>query len=104
MSALQGGTPNEVSAEDQRGLSPREVRGGRDPGPVSPAPLEGFELDRFELASPLTLDDMTELQRRVRALAGEGVLVEVYSHDGREAIVDVRWPNGARLNRALPIL
>lgn len=99
---------DEVSPEGADGLPPLPDSGGRVPQGDAPrpvAPIRHADLDRFQLTAPVTLDDLAELQRAVRELAGQGASVEVCATDHRFAAIaiDVRWPSGATVRRVLAV-
>lgn len=97
---MSGGPGAEVPAEVRLDrVPPREAPSGRTPAepPAAPYGAAALDADRFKLTTPVTLEDMAELQRRVRELAGGSV--EVYRNVGEHVIVDVRWLNGARVRK-----
>lgn len=99
---MSGAGGPEVSAEVRPDrVPPREAPGGRTPAAPPDPPYRPVELDgdRFKLTTPVTLEDMAELQRRVREHGGGSV--EVYRNVGEDVIVDVRWPNGARIRKSI---
>lgn len=98
---MPGAGGPEVSAERPDRVPPREAPGGRAPAEPPAAPYAPVVLDRFQLSAPVTLEDMAEIQRATREIAGGSV--EVYSHTGHVVVVDVRWPNGSRVYRELAV-
>lgn len=99
---MSGDAGPEVSAADRSNrVPPREAPGGRTPAEPPDPPYKPAELDadRFKLTTPVTLEDMAELQRRIREHGGGSV--EVFCHGGADVVVDVRWPNGARIRKTI---